>query len=74
MKVMIHGTILFRCSKCGKLFTAPNIEYIATIYSMPQPCKRCGSIRTYPFSLVSLVGWSFYKNIWKNMEQNNDNV
>lgn len=39
---------LFRCSKCGKFFMAPDVEYYATIYSVPQPCKRCGSIRTLP--------------------------
>lgn len=49
-----------------KYFFAPDIEFCATIYSVPQPCKRCGSIRTYP--LLGFMYKSFYKEIWEQME------
>lgn len=67
---MIRGITLFRCTKCGKIFSAPDIELNATIYSVPQPCKRCGSIRTYPLSLLSFLFKSSYKKIWEQMEKN----
>ncbi len=67
---MIRGITLFRCTKCGKIFYAPDIELNATIYSVPQPCKRCGSIRTYPLSLLSFLFKSSYKKIWEQMEKN----
>lgn len=32
---------LFRCSKCGKVFLAPDVEYNATTFSQPVPCPAC---------------------------------
>lgn len=46
--IMVRGTTLFICTKCKKIFWAPDVEYYATIYSDLMPCKRCGSIRTMP--------------------------
>jgi len=63
---MVRGTTLFRCSKCGKLFLAPDIEYGATVLSVPQHCKRCSSIRTLP--LLNLLFISIYKKIWDDMK------
>lgn len=68
---MIRGVTLFRCSKCGKIFFAQDIEFNATIYSVPQPCKRCGTIRTYP--LLGFMSKSLYKKIWEQMEKNEKN-
>jgi DNA-directed RNA polymerase subunit RPC12/RpoP len=65
--VMLRGITLFRCSKCGKIFSAPDIELNATTFSVPQPCKRCGSIRTYP--LIGFLFKSVYKKIWEQMEK-----
>ena len=45
---MYRGKNVFRCTQCGKIFVASDFEYAATTYSVPQPCKRCGSIRTLP--------------------------
>ncbi len=64
---MTRGTTLFICTKCKKVFLAPDIEYGAMVYSRPMPCKRCGSIRTLP--VVHLPYYSMYKSIWKSMEK-----
>lgn len=45
---MIRGTTIFKCNDCGKVFKAPDIEYLATVYSCPQPCPSCGSDHSYP--------------------------
>ena len=66
---MVRGTNLFICTKCKKLFIAPDIEYGAMIYSQPMPCKRCGSIRTLPVTQIFYK--SVYKGIWETMEKNN---
>lgn len=68
---MVRGITLFVCTKYKKLFIAPDIEYGAMIYSMPIPCKRCGSIRTLP--VTQLFYRSVYKGIWETMEKNNEN-
>lgn len=68
---MFRGITIFKCTKCGKRFIAPDIEYMATAYSVPQPCPRCGSIRTrpaglFPFTLINNLN---YKCIWERMEK-----
>lgn len=63
---MYRGTTLFRCNECGKLFIAPDFEYMATFFSVPQPCTRCGSMHTYPFPKGSR---SVYRNIWVAMDK-----
>ena len=68
--VMLRGITLFRCSKCGKIFSVPDIELNATTFSVPQPCKRCGSIRTYP--LTDFLSKSSYKKIWEKMEKDGE--
>ena len=64
---MFRGKSIFRCTECGKIFIGKNIEYDATIYSFPQPRKRCGGIRTLP--VLHSIFTSVYKKIWKNMEK-----
>ena len=72
---MFRGFTTFKCTKCGKRFIAPGIEYMATAYSTPQPCLRCGSIRTRPAGLFPSIfgGNSDYKWIWERMEENMKN-
>lgn len=64
---MLRGKILFKCDECGRLFRAPDIEYMATVFSVPQPCPGCGSLHTYPAK-----DWPFgkatYRDIWTKME------
>lgn len=66
---MYRGKITFRCTECGEKFKAPDIEYHATALSMPQPCPKCNSIRTIPFTLFSFMSKSMYKDIWEQMEK-----
>ena len=49
------------------IFVATDIEYDATIYSFPQPRKRCGGIRTLP--VLHSIFTSVYKKKRKNMEK-----
>lgn len=68
---MIWGTTEFRCSKCNKVFTAPDAEYCASVFSTPMPCPRCGSIRTMPLlAYLNPFNISIYRKIWETMEGN----
>lgn len=67
---MVRGTTLFICTKCKKVFLAPDVEYGAMVYSVPMPCKRCGSIRTMP---LLMPHYWIYKKIWESMERNKKN-
>lgn len=67
---MVRGKTLFICTKCKKVYLAPDVEYAATVYSTPMPCKRCGSIRTMP---LLMPHYWIYKKIWESMERNKKN-
>lgn len=64
---MIRGTTLFICTKCKKVFLAPDMEYNATFFSLPIPCKHCGSRRTMP--MWHRLAKSVYEKIWETMEK-----
>ncbi len=71
---MVRGTTLFICDECSKKFMAPDIEYMASVYSVPQPCPQCGSRHTMPESVGSLLGKmnpqrTMYKKIWEKMDK-----
>jgi len=66
---MVRGKTLFKCTECGEMFRAEDIEWGATVFSVPQPCPNCGSIRTMPWGLMSFLCKSVYKSIWKQMEE-----
>ena len=51
---------------CGRIFVATDIEYGATIYSCPQPCKRCGGIRTLP--VLHTIFISVYEKLWVHLK------
>ena len=66
---MIRGTVLMKCTECGKRFWGPNIELGATALSQPLRCPKCGSVRTRPSRLFSpLTSDADYKKIWDQME------
>lgn len=39
---MVRGKTWFRCSCCGHVFEALDIEDNATVFSMPMTCPKCG--------------------------------
>lgn len=64
---MIRGITLFICTECKKVFWAPDVEYGAMAYSVPMPCKRCGSRLTLP--IFQLLAYPVYKGIWETIER-----
>ena len=66
---MIRGKKLFKCTECGERFRADDIEWCATVLSVPQPCPKCKSIRTMPWGFMSFLSKSTYEDIWKQMEE-----
>ena len=70
---MVRGTTLFKCTECGNQFKAPDIEWMGTTMSVPQPCPKCHSIRTRPSRLASVLSSdSMYEKIWQEMEENSE--
>ncbi len=65
---MVRGIIKFVCNDCGNKFKAPDIEWNATVYSVPQPCPKCGGMHTKParfFNFLSLLENFTYKRLTK---------
>lgn len=65
-RIMIRGKNIFRCTNCGKIFIGLDIEWQATVYSMPVQCPKCGSKHTLPL----LASKRVYEGIWKTMDEN----
>lgn len=57
---MVRGKTWFRCTCCGHVFEALDIEDNATVRSMPMTCPKCGgkgvAIHTYDL-LDRLTDW-----------------
>lgn len=73
---MLRGFIKFHCTECGNNFIGLDIEYAATIFSMPLRCPKCQSIRTLPKHYLSwpIIKQSYlklYKSIWERYENKN---
>lgn len=67
---MLRGMTTSKCSQCGHRFVAMDIEWNATVFSVPMPCPKCNSIRTYSSGLFSIFdNKSAYKEIWEQMEK-----
>lgn len=49
---MVRGIIKFECPKCGKIFKSLDLEQNCTVYSMPMPCPKCGTL-SEPATLIS---------------------
>lgn len=65
---MLRGVTTSKCTQCGAKFPAPDIEYMATVYTMPQKCPKCRSWRTRPASLFGKLREEGYRRIWEKME------
>lgn len=66
---MLRGFRLFKCDECKHKFKAIDIELMATVWSMPQPCPKCKSKHTYPWTLFG-SNRSVYAKVWKMLEEN----
>ena len=68
---MLKGITTFKCDVCGHIFRAMDIEWQATVYSVPAPCPQCGSRHTMPKSLFSFFTKGVYRKIWEELDKNN---
>ncbi len=68
---MFKGFCSFKCTQCGNKFSAPHIEYLATIYPAPQQCPQCGSMITRPAGLFGKLHEGIYRKIWEKYEEEN---
>lgn len=65
----------FKCDDRDNTFRALNIEYGATVMSVPMPCPNCNSRHTYPPYWRILGFYPFgdnrkvYKRIWGRMDK-----
>ena len=66
---MLRGMTLFKCTQCGEKFKAPDVEYMASALSMPQPCPKCGSLQTRPAGLLGRLSEGAYRKVWARMEK-----
>ncbi len=72
---MIRGYMNFRCDDCNNTFRALDIEYGATVISVPIPCPNCNSRHTYAPNWRLLGFYPFgnnrevYKRIWERMDK-----
>ena len=51
---MVRGKTWFRCSCCGHVFEAWDIEDNATVFSMPMTCPKCGG-KGYAIGTLGLL-------------------
>lgn len=65
---MFRGFCQFKCTQCGNKFEAPDVEYMATIYTAPQKCPKCSSMRTRPAGLFGKLHERVYRTIWEKYE------
>lgn len=74
---MFRGFTKFTCDNCGNKFMGLDCEWQCTAYTAPVKCPKCGSMHTYPsgyitaFPFGGLFGLikSFYRDIWKSMDE-----
>jgi transcription elongation factor Elf1 len=66
---MLRGKTKFKCAECDKTFSALDMEFMATAFSAPVKCPKCGSMHTCPEG-VSSSEIEVYREIWKKMDEN----
>ncbi|MCH4148050.1 MAG: hypothetical protein LKF33_06445 [Prevotella sp.] len=64
---MLRGKIKFQCAECNQTFSALDMEFMATAYSAPVKCPKCGSWHTCPAG-ASASEMGAYREIWKKMD------
>lgn len=69
---MMFGYRIFICDECKRMFRGPHIEYMASAFSCPWKCPRCGSNHTLPLSLFDYACKSVYKKIWADLDRHEE--
>lgn len=73
---MFRGMTIFVCDNCGYRFKGPDLEFMATVYSTPQRCSKCGSWHTFPGGLgktfLSYFHNRAYRSIWRSLDELQD--
>ena len=54
-----------QCDVCGHTFRAMDIEWQASLYTMPVPCPKCGSRHTMPVSFFGCTDRETFKEMWE---------
>lgn len=65
---MLRGKTKFKCAECDKTFSALDMEFMATAFSEPVKCPKCGSMHTCPAG-ASASEMKVYREIWKKMDE-----
>lgn len=69
---MIRGYQKFVCNSCGHKFRSMDVEWQATVYSMPPVCPQCGSRHTRPWKLFGMGSEkAAYEKIWAELDKMN---
>lgn len=66
---MIRGKTLFICDECGNKFRDLDFEYMASAFTTPMKCPKCGSYHTYPATVSAFIQKSVYKKIWEQIDK-----
>lgn len=67
-KPMLRGTTKFTCDDCGHRFVGLDMEWMASVYTMPQKYPKCGSMHTYPRRWFGLNRMD-YVQIWEYIDR-----
>lgn len=51
---MLRGVCTFVCDDCGHKFEGMDCEWMATAYTAPVKCPKCGGWHTYPPGFLGL--------------------
>ena len=66
---MFRGVCTFVCDDCGHRLKGMDCEWMATAYTAPVKCPKCGGWHTYPPGFLGLNKY-VYRRIWKRRENN----
>lgn len=66
---MFRGMTTFVCDNCGHKFKGMDMEWNATVFSIPQKCPECGSYHTMPDRFLGFLNKPGYRSIWKQMDK-----
>ena len=71
---MFRGFCAFVCDDCGHRFKGMDCEWMATAYTTPVKCPKCGSVNTsstglpYPLCEISDMCRNFFRRMGKGQK------